>query len=66
MSVEEGWRTVDQAAEFLGVTRRAVHKYVQQGKLKPYKAGVGNRTLFRLEDLEAFKSPQPRAGSGTD
>ncbi|MCL5107323.1 MAG: helix-turn-helix domain-containing protein [Chloroflexi bacterium] len=55
----EQWLTVDQAAEYLGVTRRAIHKYVQLGKLPAFKAPVGGRTLFRRADLADFRAPRP-------
>lgn len=50
---------MDQAAAYLGVTPRAMRKYIQQGKLRAFKSPVGGRTLFRLEDLDAFKQPRP-------
>lgn len=59
MAQADEWLSIDQAAAYLGVGRRAIHKYVQQGKLPAYKSGVGGRTLFRREDLEAFKTPRP-------
>lgn len=60
MTSEPEWRSIDDAAAYLGVTRRAIHKYIQQGKLPAFKSNVGGRTLLKLADLEAFKSPRPR------
>ena len=58
--MEDDWMTIDQAAEFLGVARRTLFNYAKQGKLRAFKAAVGGRTMFRRQDLEAFKTPQPR------
>ena len=57
--VTEEWLTVESAAELLGVTKRAIHRYVQAGKLAPYKRGIGRRTFFRREDVEALGEVRP-------
>ncbi|MBI2953047.1 MAG: helix-turn-helix domain-containing protein [Chloroflexi bacterium] len=56
---QEKWLSVAEAAEYLGVTPRAIRKYIQQGKLRAFKSPVGGRTLFRPDDLEAFRQPRP-------
>lgn len=56
---EQGWLSVEEAAEYLGVSRRAIHKYVQQGRLAAFKAPIGGRTLFKREDLDAFRKIRP-------
>ena len=61
MTEERDWLTLGEVAERLGVTQRAVNKYIQQGKLAAYKAAVGNRTLVKVDDFEAFSQPRPRA-----
>ncbi|MER3486296.1 MAG: hypothetical protein C4345_10305 [Chloroflexota bacterium] len=53
------WLSVDEAAKYLGVTRRAIDRYSQTGKLRAYKMPIGDRTMFRREDSEAFKTPRP-------
>ena len=60
MSEPQEWLTVDEVAVRLGVSRRAVYKYIQQGRLPAYDAPVGGKSLVKAEDLEAFAKPQPR------
>ena len=59
MSEKEMWMSIEAAAELLGVGRRAVHKYIQQGKVQAFKAPVGGRTLLKRADVEALKIPRP-------
>jgi excisionase family DNA binding protein len=56
---ESEWLTVEQTAELLGVGRRAVYKYAQQGRLEPYKRGIGRRTYFRRADVEQLRQFRP-------
>ncbi len=56
---DEDWLTIDQTAKALGVSVRAVHRYVQAGKITPYKRGVGRRTYFRKADIEELLRPRP-------
>lgn len=63
--LEERWLTVDEAAEYLGVKRRAIFRYIKIGKLTGYKTPVRERTVFRAEDVEALKQPRPMQPKGT-
>lgn len=63
MSEEQGWLSLDEVAARLGVSRRAVYKYIQAGRLAAYKAPVGGKSLVKVEDLEAFAKPRPRERS---
>jgi excisionase family DNA binding protein len=68
MSEEKDWLTIDEAAARLGVSKRAVYKYIQTGRLAAYKAPVGGASLVKAEDLKAFAQPQqrqPRAAKAT-
>lgn len=55
----ERWLTIDEAAEYLGVSRRAIHRYIKERSLPAYKSKVRGRTLLRQEDLDAFRQPRP-------
>jgi len=55
---EQEWLSFEEAAADLGVARRTLHKYVQDGKLPAYKSPVGGRTIFKREDLKTFKQPR--------
>ncbi len=50
MTTPQPLLTVDQAARFLGVSRRQVYRLVRSGELKPLR--VGQRLRFRVRDLE--------------
>jgi len=45
------WFTVDEAAEYLGVSRRTVYKLSQEGRLRTYILGQERTRRFRREDL---------------
>lgn len=55
----EEWMSIDEAAAYLNVGRRAIHKYIQQGKLPAFKTLVGRRTLLRREEVKALLVPRP-------
>ena len=59
MTEQEQWMSIEEAAAYLGVGRRAVHKYIQLGKLPAFKAPVGGRTLLKCADVHALKVPRP-------
>lgn len=52
--------TTAEAAEILQVLPATVHNYVTKRKLRVYKIGVGNRDLFRREEVEALLEPKPK------
>ncbi len=66
MTIDE-LMTITQAAEYLGVTRQAVHLMTKQG----YGQRVGSIWLFTREELERWKATprhaggRPKAGAGT-
>ena len=45
-------QSVEQAAEFLGISQFTVRAYLRDGKLKPTR--IGRRVLLRQEELERF------------
>lgn len=47
-----GCLSLDQAAKFLGVSRRTIHRQITRGKLRPSK--VGTRTLLTVAELSRF------------
>ena len=55
----EDFLTSEEAQAYLGVKRPTLYKYIKQGKLKVYKSGVGYRSYFRKEELDALKEIRP-------
>lgn len=51
------WLTLDQAAEYLQVTKPTLYRWMKQGKLPFYQpAGTGYRR-FKRADLDALMVP---------
>jgi excisionase family DNA binding protein len=44
--------SVNEVATYLGVTRRTVYRFVQDGNLRPVR--VGERLRFRTEEVERY------------
>lgn len=51
----DGYMTVRDAATFLKVTTDAIYTWLQDGRLKGYKAGSDWR--IKREDIEKFLKP---------
>ena len=47
------WYTVDEAAQYLRVSRRTIYKLVKEMQLAPYKVGRAGHRRFRQEDIDA-------------
>lgn len=46
--------SLQEAAIYLGLTIRSVHRLIAQGKLRPVRLGGFRRTLLDRTDLEAL------------
>ena len=46
------WYTVDEASEYLGVSRRTIYKMTKEGRLKTYLLSEKRTRRIRREDLE--------------
>jgi len=57
MVILKEWYTVDEASEYLGVSRRTIYKLTKEGRLRTYLLGKERTRRFRKEDLD--KVPQP-------
>lgn len=55
------WFTVEEAAEYLCVSRRTVYKLIHDGRLPAYLIGQERHRRFHREDLD--RVPQARIGS---
>ena len=52
MAIAKEWFTVEEAAEYLSVSRRTVYKLIHDGRLPAYLIGRERHRRFRKEDLD--------------
>lgn len=52
MSETKQWYSVNEAAEYLGISRRTVYKLCEGSHLPVYSIGSGRTRRFRKEDLD--------------
>ncbi|MBI4287685.1 MAG: helix-turn-helix domain-containing protein [Chloroflexi bacterium] len=52
MVVAKEWFTVEEAAEYLRVSRRTIYKLTKEGRLPAFQIGRERHRRFRKEDLD--------------
>jgi excisionase family DNA binding protein len=57
MVITKEWFTVEEAAEYLCVSRRTIYKLTEEGRLPAFLIGKERHRRFRKEDLD--KVPRP-------
>ena len=57
MAITKEWFTVEEAAEYLCVSRRTIYKLTDEGRLPAFLIGKERHRRFRKEDLD--KVPRP-------
>jgi excisionase family DNA binding protein len=57
MAIVKEWFTVQEAAEYLCVSRRTIYKFTKEGRLPAFRIGRDRHRRFRKEDLD--KVPRP-------
>ena len=57
MVVAKEWFTVEEAAEYLCISKRTIYKLTQDGRLPAFRIGRERHRRFRKEDLD--KAPRP-------
>ena len=60
MVIIKEWFTVEEAAEYLRVSKRTIYKLTGDGRLPAFRIGAERHRRFRKEDLD--KVPQPATG----
>ena len=60
MVMTKEWFTVDEAAEYLRVSRRTIYKLVKDGRLLAFRIGQERHQRFRLNDLDKVPRPSSR------
>ena len=63
MVITKEWFTVEEAAEYLRVSRRTIYKLTKEGRLPAFRIGEERHRRFRKEDLD--KVPRPSEGIRT-
>jgi len=56
MIITKEWFTIEEAAEYLCVSRRTIYKLTKEGRLPAFRIGRERHRRFRKEDLD--KAPQ--------
>jgi len=54
-SMGQHWMGTTEAARYLGVTHRTLHRLIEDGELRTHK--LGRITRLRGEDLDAYLAP---------
>jgi excisionase family DNA binding protein len=57
MVITKEWFTVEEAAEYLCVSRRTIYKLTKEGRLPAFRIGKERHRRFRREDID--KVPRP-------
>mgnify|MGYP001144913218 CR=1 FL=1 len=52
MIITKEWFTIEEAAEYLCVSRRTIYKLTQEGRLPAFRIGRERHRRFRKEDLD--------------
>ena len=62
MIITKEWFTIEEAAEYLCVSKRTIYKLTKEGRLSAFRIGRKRHRRFRKEDLDKV----PRLGEGTE
>ncbi|MBI2934559.1 MAG: helix-turn-helix domain-containing protein [Chloroflexi bacterium] len=57
MVLTKEWFTVDEAAEYLAVSRRTIYKLTKDSRLPAFRIGRERHRRFRKEDLDRVPLP---------
>lgn len=57
MVIAKEWFTVNEAAEYLCISRRTVYKLTKDGRLPAFRIGRKRHRRFRREDLDRIPRP---------
>jgi len=52
MIITKEWFTIEEAAEYLCVSRRTIYKLTREGRLPAFRIGRERHRRFRKEDLD--------------
>ena len=63
MVITKEWFTVEEAAQYLCVSKRTIYKLTKEGRLPAFRIGQERHRRFRKEDLD--KAPRSSEEVGT-
>lgn len=63
MSIPGQWYTLNEAAAYMGVSRRTIYKWTKEGRLRTYILGKERTRRFRKEDLDRVPKQLGYAGA---
>ena len=63
MVVTKEWFTVEEAAEYLRVSRRTIYKLTREGRLPAFRIGQERHRRFRKGDLDKVPRPGEETGN---
>jgi excisionase family DNA binding protein len=52
MVIAKEWFTIEEAAEYLRVSKRTIYKLTEEGRLQAFRIGKERHRRFRKEDLD--------------
>jgi excisionase family DNA binding protein len=52
MVIAKEWFTIDEAGEYLRVSKRTIYKLTEEGRLPAFRIGKERHRRFRKEDLD--------------
>jgi excisionase family DNA binding protein len=61
MVITKEWFTVEEAAEYLCVSRRTIYKLTKEGRLPAFRIGKERYRRFRKEDIDKALRPGEEA-----
>jgi excisionase family DNA binding protein len=57
MAITKEWFTVEEASEYLCVSRRTIYKLTKEGRLPAFRIGKERHRRFRKEDIDKALHP---------
>ena len=57
MVITKEWFTVEEAAQYLCVSKRTIYKLTKEGRLPAFRIGRERHRRFRKEDLDRVPRP---------
>ncbi len=60
MVIAKEWFTVEEAAEYLRVSKRTIYKLTKEGRLPAFRIGKERHRRFRRKDLDKVPTPSER------
>ena len=63
MVIAKEWFTVEEAAEYLSVSKRTIYKLTKEGRLPAFRIGKERHRRFRKEDLDKVPRPGEEAAN---